>query len=773
MARQKWKHRIARWRGLVAIAIATAAIVIAANALGLLQLLEWATLDTFFHLRPPEPVDSRIAIVTIDEPDIEHLGHWPMRDREMARLLKQIAVQQPLAIALDIYRDLPVEPGHQQLVEVFKSTPNLIGIEKVTGQTIAPPPILDQSGQTAPVDLILDADGKLRRALLGLETKQGEFKESLGATMALAYLQKRGISLEVLNPDRGLYQLGQATFVPLNGNEGGYIGKDGGGYQILLNYRGQLDRFLHLSLTDVLENRISPELLRDRLVFIGATTPSLKDIFQTPYSNSLSDFPQLTPGVVVHANLTSQIISAALDNRPLLFPWSRKVNWLWIGVWSALGAIGSQAVLFVPRFAKNRFLLGTLIYIILSGCLLYTGSYLAFLSGRTIPVFSPFLALAASAILTANFHKQYQLKTVNRRLEKAKEQLEDYSRTLELKVSQRTNELSEALEHLEVTQQELIQKEKTAALGQLVAGIAHEINSPLGAIHSSVGNITQFFDERLEQLPIFLQTLSLEQQKDFLALLHESAKTPLAYFSSREIRKIRRKLARELDDREIADSDRLADTLVEIGVIDNLERYQSLLETPNSQDILDTAYRLVSLRKSTRAIAKAGDRAAKIVFALKTYTRYERQGTKVEICIEQGIESVLSLYHNQLQQGIEVVRNYSKGLPPIQGYPDELNQVWINLIHNAIQAMDNRGTLEIEIDCSENSLHVSITDSGQGIPPEIQDQIFQPFFTTKPAGEGSGLGLDIARKIVEKHQGKLTFVSVPGRTTFQVCLPIA
>ena len=299
------------------------------------------------------------------------------------------------------------------------------------------------------------------------------------------------------------------------------------------------------------------------------------------------------------------------------------------------------------------------------------------------------------------------------------------------------------------------------------------MNSPLGAIRSSAGNITQFFENSLEELPIFLQNLSPEQQKDFFDLLHQSAETQKASLSSREMRKIRRQLARELDTRGIPDSDRLADTLVEIGVIDHLDRYQSLLETPKNQDIFDTVYRLVSLRKSAHAIAQATERAAKIVFALKTYTRYDRYGTKVEIPVVNGIETVLSLYQNQLKQGIEVIRNYEEGLPPTRGYPDELNQVWINLIHNAIQAMNNHGTLELDIVRSDKSLHVSITDNGQGIPPEIQDQIFQPFFTTKPPGEGSGLGLDIARKIVEKHQGTLTFESVPGRTTFRVRLPIA
>ncbi|MDY7016226.1 MAG: ATP-binding protein, partial [Cyanobacteriota bacterium] len=104
--------------------------------------------------------------------------------------------------------------------------------------------------------------------------------------------------------------------------------------------------------------------------------------------------------------------------------------------------------------------------------------------------------------------------------------------------------------------------------------------------------------------------------------------------------------------------------------------------------------------------------------------------------------------------------------------PDELVQVWTNLIHNGIQAMEGKGTLEIGIEQRDRNLVVEVTDSGCGIPPEIQDKIFQPFFTTKSAGEGSGLGLDIARKIIEKHQGTIAFSSVPGKTTFTVALPI-
>lgn len=136
-----------------------------------------------------------------------------------------------------------------------------------------------------------------------------------------------------------------------------------------------------------------------------------------------------------------------------------------------------------------------------------------------------------------------------------------------------------------------------------------------------------------------------------------------------------------------------------------------------------------------------------------------------------GIETVLTLYQNQMKHGIEVIRNFEE-LPSVLCYPDELNQVWTNLVHNAIQAMENKGTLQIDVRSRNDRAVVTVTDSGNGIPDEIRERIFEPFFTTKPAGEGSGLGLDIVRKIIEKHRGEIRVESEPGKTAFSVILPI-
>ncbi|MCC3405028.1 MAG: CBS domain-containing protein [Microcoleus sp. PH2017_10_PVI_O_A] len=339
-------------------------------------------------------------------------------------------------------------------------------------------------------------------------------------------------------------------------------------------------------------------------------------------------------------------------------------------------------------------------------------------------------------------------------------------------LSQKNAELAHTLEELKRTQQELIQSEKMAALGQLIAGVAHEINSPLGAIRSSVQNIADFWAEQLQQLPIFFQQLSPERQHDFFALLYNSS-TETDNLSSKEKRQLKKLLQRQLESEKIDDADSLACTLLDIGISsNNLESFLPLLKDSTSPNILKIAYEFATVQKSTKNIVTATDRAAKIVFALKSYSRYDQSGSKAIANITDGIDTVLTLYHYQIKHGVEVVRNYGNDLPSVLCYPDELNQVWTNLLHNALQAMGNKGVLKIDVKHEDNAISVCITDSGPGIPPEIMPRIFEPFFTTKPPGEGSGLGLDIVHKIIKKHQGKLQVESVPGQTQFTVFLPL-
>jgi signal transduction histidine kinase len=341
----------------------------------------------------------------------------------------------------------------------------------------------------------------------------------------------------------------------------------------------------------------------------------------------------------------------------------------------------------------------------------------------------------------------------------------------EKKLITANHELKEALESLTQTQTQLIQSEKMAALGQLIAGIGHEISTPLSAIRSSIVNISTTLEHTLERLPTFFHALPEERHKDFLALL-EMALHQDVTFSVKEERKHKRALAKALQEHDLDYTPKIAEMLVNVGIYEtNMQFFLPLLRDPQHPHILNMVYHLAGIQESTRTIMMATDRASKVVFALKTYARDDSASEMVAADIVEGLETSLTLYHNHLKHGVNVIRNYEK-LPPFPCYPDELNQVWTNLIQNALHAMNNKGILTIDVATQNNYAVITFTDTGKGIADDVKDHIFEPFFTTKPTGEGTGLGLDIVRKIIDKHQGDIRVESQPGKTSFKVFLPM-
>ena len=358
---------------------------------------------------------------------------------------------------------------------------------------------------------------------------------------------------------------------------------------------------------------------------------------------------------------------------------------------------------------------------------------------------------------------------VSRSIERKRNSDELKAKNFEL--SSQKEELETTLESLKDTQSQLIQTEKMAALGTLIAGIAHEINTPLGAINASIGNMSDSLETAINNLPRLVQKLSDEELRLFLKILkYVDEKNP--DLTSKEKRQLKKQFVSTIKEAGIEDAEKIAEMIIYMKLNNRLDNLLPQLKFKNVLYILSNARNLVSLKKNTQNINVAVSKAAKVVFALKKFAHRDHIGEKSPSDIVDGLDTVLTLYHNQIKQGVEIIKDF-KPLPLVPCFADEINQIWTNLFHNSLQAMENNGTLTIKTWVEDNFAKISVADTGGGIPEEIRDRIFEPFFTTKIAGEGSGLGLDIIRKITDKHQGKIEMDTKTGvGTTFTISLPI-
>jgi diguanylate cyclase (GGDEF)-like protein/PAS domain S-box-containing protein len=361
-----------------------------------LQSLELAALDQSFCLRPPEPIDDRIVIVGIDDSDISKLQAWPIPDDILAKVLEKIKAYQPRAIGLDIYRDVRVGNGYSALQQIFQTTPNLIGIEKLedSGSVgVRPPATLAKLNQVGFNNVIVDGDGRIRRMLL-FSKPHGETHSSFALRLALLYLQTEAIKPQAAPSTPGYLQLKRSIFYPLRPNDGGYVGADTGGYQVLANLRHPASRFRTVSLNQVLTGHISPDLMRDRIVLIGSTAPSLKDFFYTSYSGNPGGTAQPILGVELHGHFISQIIGAALEGRSLIHTLPKLLEVLWIFAWALIGAS------LIWKYCSPL----QSIFITLTGSSILVGlAFLAFLQGWWLPLVPPLLTLVGSAALVTSY----------------------------------------------------------------------------------------------------------------------------------------------------------------------------------------------------------------------------------------------------------------------------------------------------------------------------------------------------------------------------------
>ena len=357
----------------------------------------------------------------------------------------------------------------------------------------------------------------------------------------------------------------------------------------------------------------------------------------------------------------------------------------------------------------------------------------------------------------------------------AEEKLNQLKNELEDKVAERTQdlesancELEAAIDDLRTAQTQLINTEKMAVLGQLVAGIAHEINTPLGIINSAGGTIDRILQNELDSVIDFCCKVPREAYEIYSNLVQQSNNNDGTHDNTQK-RMLRKMYYKTAEENGLKVDDEIIEKLVDLGYERESDDFVELVGKMDNIEAVKSAYSVAVLHKSVGMIRSSAEKASKVILALKTYSHKDNSNAPVQYDVVKDLEMVMTLYYNQMKYGIEIIREYEE-VPPVICFPDKLHQIWVNIINNALQAMNYKGTLRIGISNDHDKVKISISNNGPSIPASILNRIFEPFFTTKKLGEGTGLGLDIVKRIVEEIDGKINVETKPDETTFNVWL---
>lgn len=323
-----------------------------------------------------------------------------------------------------------------------------------------------------------------------------------------------------------------------------------------------------------------------------------------------------------------------------------------------------------------------------------------------------------------------------------------------------------------------LQQEKVSELGKLSAGIAHELNNPASAITriSSELNRRLMLNYELTEKLLF-HKINPEQVKTIYdkTITNKSNSENRIRLTAMQKLQMEDEIRNWLEKKECMDCVESSETLAEAGWnVEDLEHIMNKVKADALSNVMRWLENLLASELILKDLEEASNRISTLVGAIKSHVHMDRTNDWLPTNIHTGIENTITLWgHKIREKNITVKKLFCESLPSIDGYVGELNQVWSNLVDNAIYAMDKDGELLIETTSNDHAVTVRFTDNGRGIPNEISAHIFEPYFTTKNAGEGSGIGLDIVNRIIKNHHGNIDVSSEPGRTEFKITLPIA
>lgn len=353
-------------------------------------------------------------------------------------------------------------------------------------------------------------------------------------------------------------------------------------------------------------------------------------------------------------------------------------------------------------------------------------------------------------------------------------------KSLQQQLRAKNEQLKQTIIQLKASQKQEFESQKQLALAKITSGISQQINNPIAEINHTLAQIRQFGQATLENLPIFLAKISPQQQKYFASLLKQSQNNQInPLLSNLKRQELKNQLVTKLARFQIQETAKIADTLIELGFNEEIEDFMPLFASENYWEIFDHACLIINLHQNINHITDSTVKVSNIISAFEDYSDYSYSKSPKRLAnLENTLAKALSLLAPNLPSGVQIIKRYSP-VSTISCYPEALQQAWFHLIQNAIEAIGTHGILTINLYQQQDYLMVEIIDTGESISPEILDKLCDPFFTTKSAQGKVGLGLAIAKQIIEQHNGSIAVqllaekMTLPGNTKFTISLPLS